>query len=229
MDSSDSFRRIMNNELGIKAVIFDLDGLLIDSEPVWDKAYKVLCKVHKITPENNIAQITLGMGLRECIEVYKKRLGLRGDTTKLLKEYRDIFYGLALSDGNLRLLEGVRELLKSCKNNQLAVATGGHTSKAAFDLLKKSQIDSFFEKVVSSDDVSKGKPDPEIYLFTASRISVNPRNCLVLEDAPNGVLAGKRAGMKVFGVNKDRKIKEDLEKSGADKVFSSLLEVKEYI
>lgn len=212
--------------MNIKAVIFDLDGLLIDSEPVWWKAYEILCKNHKIIPDDYVAKSCHGMGLRECIEVYKKKLGLKGDTRKLLKEFRDIFYGLALSKVNVKLLDGVRKVLENYKNKQLAVATGGHTGKMAFKLLKKTQIDSFFEKVISSDDVKKGKPDPDVYLETARQLKVKPPECLVLEDAPNGVLAGKAAGMTVYGVNKDREIREKLKEAGADKVFESLEEIK---
>jgi len=87
-------------------------------------------------------------------------------------------------------------------------------------------LSNYFSVIVSSDQVKKGKPYPDVYLFTAKLLFLEPNDCLVLEDTVNGVLAGKAAGMEVFGVNKDEKIKKELKNAGADKVFSSLLEIK---
>ena len=125
-------------------------------------------------------------------------------------------------------MEGVRELLErlGAKNLALAVATGGHSVKKTKEVLKSFNLCKHFSVLASSDQVEKGKPHPDVFLFTAKLLDVDPKYCLVLEDTVNGSLAGKAAGMKVFGVNKDKKIRKEIKECGVDGVFASLLEIK---
>jgi len=207
------------------AVIFDLDGLLIDTEPTWFEAYWELCKRHKAHPESDIDKYTLGMGMKECIDVYRERNGLLGDTEELIKEYRDIFYEL-LFKKNLSLMEGARGLIENLEGKKIALATGGHNREMAVKLLKKTQVDRYFNRVVSSDQVKKGKPNPDIFLKAAEELGTEPSSCLVLEDAAYGVMAAKKAGMIAYGINKNDEVRESLISAGADRVFSSLNEME---
>lgn len=209
----------------IRAVIFDFDGLLIDSESIWDKTDKTLLGERNILYSMETREKIRGLGQKESIELFKKELGLSGETKKLIEERRRIFYKLALT--NLRLLDGAEEFVKNLSQNfVLAIATGGHKKEKVLEILSRLNLADYFSTIVSSDEVSNGKPHPDIFIYTAEKLGVLASQCLVLEDAVNGVLAGKRAGMTVFGVNKDEKIREKLKETGADKVFSSLNEVE---
>ena len=209
----------------IQAIIFDLDGLLIDSEPAWDKSYIVFLKKHNIVDKPEISEKMTGMGLKDAIGMMVGELGLRGDVDELTEDYRQLFYDVFLKEKHV-LMESAGDLVQKLNGKfKLAVATGGHTGEKCSQILKNIGIDKFFRVIVSSDDVNKGKPAPDVYLETARQIGVQPLNCLVLEDAVNGVVAAKAAGMIVFGVNADERMRSDLEKAGADEVYRSLKEV----
>jgi len=209
----------------IKAVIFDMDGLLIDSEPYWAKADEVFLEGHSIpyTPQINLH--IMGMGQREIIEYYKNEFGLTGDTQELITERKKLLYAFLLA--TVKLLDGVKEIVISLhkKNILLAIATTGHTREKAREILGKVGLESYFSVIVSGDDVEKGKPAPDIYLKAAEFLQIEPGRCLVFEDAPNGVKAGKAAGMIVFGINKEDELYKNLEEAGADEIFRSLKEL----
>ncbi|MGH9856357.1 MAG: HAD family hydrolase, partial [Acidobacteriota bacterium] len=158
----------MNIPPHIKAVIFDLDGLLIDSEPVWEKAGDVFLGKYGHKHDPAIGDIR-GMGLRDIVLLWQKELGLQGETTSLLQELRSEFYTLALEQKQLQLLPGVEKTIRYFEGKKRAIATGGHKKKQIKILLANFGLHPYFDDVISSDDVSKGKPDPEVYLFTASR------------------------------------------------------------
>jgi HAD superfamily hydrolase (TIGR01509 family) len=211
----------------IKAVIFDLDGLLIDSEPFWHKSDALFLKKRGYIYTLELRKKVAGRGLRDVTELFKKEFGLlSGKIDDLTKERRRLFYGMFFKKA--KLMEGASGFVKRLKSKKLpmAIATGGHSRKRIKEILKLFNLSNYFSVTVSSDQVKKGKPYPDVYLFTAKLLSLRPNECSVIEDTVNGVLAGKAAGMKVFGVNKEEKVKKELIKAGADKVFSNLLEIK---
>lgn len=209
----------------ITAAIFDMDGLIIDSEPYWKKADAVFFANHdkKHTPEIN--KKIMGMGQREIIAYYKKEYGFTGKTEDLIAERRKLLYEFLLPD--LSLLKGVSSFVRALhkKKFQLAIATSGHTPRKAREILAKVGLSEYFSVIVSGDDVQKSKPAPDIYLVTAKKLQVDPSQCLVLEDAPNGVTAGKAAQMLVYAVNKKAILRKELQKAGADSVFTSFKEI----
>jgi HAD superfamily hydrolase (TIGR01509 family) len=209
----------------MKAVIFDMDGLLIDSEPLWDKSDRYFLERKGFIYTPQLRARMLGTGQREGMELLKKEFALPETIDELIKERKEVFYNIFFK--NIKLMKGVLEFIKSLKskNLQMAVATGGHGAEKVKDILRSFNLDQYFSVIVSSDQVNRGKPYPDVYLFTAKLLSLEPDQCLVLEDTVNGVMAGKRAGMQVFGVNEDEKAKENLIKAGADKVFPNLLEI----
>jgi len=212
----------------IKAVIFDMDGLIIDSETsTWPKVLSEFLLSKGIVLTDEAREEARGAGHKETIKIFKEKLGLEGNTDSLIAQMRSCFFKTFLQDPVLAV--GIKEFLEdlSKKDYILAIATGLGPENEVINLLLKLDLKKYFKEVVTGDEVTKGKPDPQIYLITAQKIKVKPQDCLALEDAVNGVLSGKAAGMKVFGVNQDEKIKESLINAGADKVFSSLLEIKE--
>lgn len=209
----------------VKAIIFDMDGLMIDSEPYWAQADEAFLTGHMIPYSPEINLHIMGMGQREIIEYYKQTFGLHGDTKELIDERKKLLYSFLIP--KVKLLEGVENTIKTiqAKALKLAIATTGHSQSKAKDILEKVGLESYFPIIVSGDEVTNGKPAPDIYLRTAQLLKMPPINCLVLEDAPNGVKAAKAAGMTVYGINRDEKIFEQLIGAGADKVFSKISEM----
>lgn len=186
----------------IKAVLFDMDGLMIDSEPLHLQAFNnVLEKYGKhLTEEENTKRYVGFSKTREDKTVTKK---LRN---------------------NVVALPGLMELLTDLKKDgyKIAIASSSRleTIKIVIGGLK---ISSLIGIVASTDEVEHGKPAPDVYLLAAKKLGMNPLECLVLEDAPRGVEAGKSAGMKVFAIPSSYTKGQDFSK--ADKVLTSLSEV----
>lgn len=206
----------------IKGAIFDMDGLLIDSEPFWEKADAAFFAKHGKVHSPVINRRIMGMGQREIIELFQNEYGIAGNPTDLILERKALLYEFLLS--NLVLMEGAKEAVEAVKKKglQMAIATSGHTREKTRQILDLIGFTSYFPIVMTGEDVHRSKPDPEIYLLTAERFHIAPSECLVFEDAPNGVQAGKAAGMVVYGVNKDPMIAEQLVAAKADKVVPSL-------
>lgn len=224
MESPNS--KVEMEKLGINAVIFDLDGLLIDSEPVWNEAYFKFISQKGLPDEPAVSSQFRGMGIREIVRVWQKEYGLQGDVDQLAGEYRDVMYGILLEPGKLVLMDGALDLLKKLKGKySLGIATSGHRDHMARKILGILNIEDYFDQVISGDDVTNGKPAPDVYEASAQKLNQRPVNCLAIEDSVNGVLAGKAAGMRVIGVNTDEDLRRLLSEAGADEVYSSLTEV----
>lgn len=210
-----------------KSVIFDVDGLLIDSEPLWYQAREHFAAKYQVTVRPEIHTMVIGRSSRGLISIMQKELGIPGDTDQLTEEFRKIYHQLASIPGRLLLMPGAIELIESLYPLQpLGIATGGYTKEVIEELLERLAIRKFFTVVASSDQVENGKPHPDVFLLTAQQMKADPINCFVLEDAINGVLAGKAAKMTVFGIHDAEDMRTKLSKAGADKVFKSLEQVK---
>ncbi|MEK7580825.1 MAG: HAD family phosphatase [Patescibacteria group bacterium] len=211
----------------INAIIFDLDGLLIDSEPVWNDAYVKFISVKGLPDEPAVSSHFRGMGIKEIVGIWKKEYGLEGEIDQLAAEYRSCLYGLILEPGRLKLMDGATVLLEKLKGKYvLGVATSGHRDEMARKILGLLGVENYFDQIISGDDVTHGKPAPDVYLESARKIAQRPINCLALEDSVNGVLSGKASGMKVIGVNADEKLRQQLQEAGADEVYSTLGDVR---
>lgn len=210
-----------------KAIIFDLDGLVIDSEPLWAIADTRLLGKRGFTPTKELFIKRMGTSFKRSMDVYKEEFGIKESTESLVKERLKIFLGLL--EKKIKPMEGLYQLLEqlSYSKIKLAIATSGHFKKIIKDkILKRLKIEKYFKVVITGESVKNLKPAPDIFLFAAKKLKIDPADCLVLEDAPNGIEAARRAGMKSFGVNKDEEIRERLLKTGADRVFSNLAEIK---
>lgn len=203
-----------------KAVIFDMDGVLVDTMPFWEEAKKLFLERHNIAHDQLIPQ-TYGMGLKDIVEIYKQQRGLQGDTDTLAAEFREIVYQLLKEKGLLPLPGTIAFVSKVSQQKPLAVATGGHTGAVAKELLTDVDLAQYFTHIISSDEVKKGKPEPDVFLFAAEKLGQSPDNCVVVEDAVNGVMAGVSAKIPVIGVNKNEETRQKLLHAGATTVVSS--------
>lgn len=207
----------------IKAVIFDMDGLLIDSEPAWTQTDRQLLGSYgkDYLPEDKSR--FMGSGVKEFVRFLKKRFSLSEGEDKLLAERMQIFKALILND--LKLRPGARGLLEELRKRGylLALATGNNHEMMDL-ILNELDLGKYFSARTSSDEVPHGKPAPDVFLESAKRLRIEPSECLVLEDAVNGVLAAKAAGMKAIAVCDQRYNRPELF-TEADMVVGGLGEV----
>lgn len=209
-----------------KAVIFDFDGLVVDSEPIYVESNKRFLSERGITDFSIIEKI-FGMRAEETFELMKSTFDFP-ETVEDLMNLRNSYILQDFADGKLKLMKGLHELIEFLKTNGYKTAIGSSSKKSLLSSgMDTHNIEKHFDIIVCGDDVTKGKPDPEIYLKVAEILNLDPSECIVLEDAPNGVLAGKRAGM--FTISVPNKETKDLKFPEHDLKADDLLQVIDII
>lgn len=208
----------------IEAIIFDKDGVLMLTELIYHRSYQETLTYFGVNGAEydwDVHSRMNGTPTSERFLFLKKMFGLKISFDEFLPEYRKRYTDIIMSEG-LTVPEGVRELIGVLKeaNMPIAIATGGSRESTAMTL-EKTKLTGLFEAVITSTDVAKGKPDPEIFFLAAQRMGVPPHNCLVIGDSINDVLGAKSAGMKVIAIT-DKSYIEDPELASPD------LEVKEF-
>jgi sugar-phosphatase len=183
-----------------RAAIFDMDGLLIDSEPLWKRAEREVFGAEGIEIDDAMAAMTATMTTRQVTEHW---YGIRPWREKTLEDVEAAVVARVanLIRGGSSTMPGVRETLGLCAQLGWRVGLASNSPSVLCQLvLHELGIDGCFHAVVSADHVESGKPDPAIYLLAARRLGVEPRECLVFEDSPTGVRAARAAGMCVVAV-----------------------------
>lgn len=216
----------------MKAVIFDMDGVLIDSEPLWKIAeIEGFGKVGLDLTQTDCEE-TVGLRIDEVVKMWHGKVGW---TTKSLKEVETDIIEVLIREirANGKALEGVHETLENLKTAGLKIGLATSSAQQIIDVvLEKLEIASFFEVVHSAELEQYGKPHPAVFLTTADKLQVDPVDCLVIEDSLNGVIAAKASRMKVVAIpEKTHHFDERLKI--ADKILDSLnhfrLEELEYL
>ncbi len=185
----------------IKAVIFDMDGLLIDSEPYWRKAEQEVFKSCGIDITDDMVMESYGLGSGEVIEHwYNRQPWPDPDHAKLKAELYKRVYEL-FNNGNCILMEGALEAVKMVRANGLHTAIASSSPRMMINtFLDKSGLRDHFSISHTSEDETYGKPNPAVYLGVASRLGLPPISCLAVEDSFNGMIAAKAARMKTIVV-----------------------------
>lgn len=174
------------------ALLFDLDGLLIDSEPIYHDVECRMLADYGVT-DFSILKQALGMKADEAFAMFVEHLGLSVHPSVLTERCREMM--LVEIATNLQMMPHAKDCLARFHGvYPMAVASASRRVllEAA---LSRFDLNGFFNSTVSGDDAAHGKPDPEIFLKAAARLGFEPQNCIVFEDAPHGVQAAKRAGM----------------------------------
>jgi HAD superfamily hydrolase (TIGR01509 family) len=185
--------------VAVRAVIFDMDGVIVDSEPYSMQALVDTLRLYGIEPTKEDLRRSYGRKIRDDFVDYFGRYGVTADVNLAMAHKEARYYHLAA--GHLQPFPGVMPLLICIRDRgyRLALASSGDRVKVAFSL-QALQLNGIFEAIVSGDDVTHSKPDPEIYVMAAQRLGVSPVDCVAIEDAPAGVEAAKRAGMSCIAV-----------------------------
>ncbi len=183
-----------------KAVIFDMDGVLIDSEPLWKIAMENAFQKVGINLERKQFAQTVGLRIDEVIRYWRVRFPWTGYSNEEVEEL--IISGLEklIIDNGVPLV-GVIDTLDYLKSKGLKIglATSSYNRLIHFNL-NHLKIGHYFDFTHSAEDESHGKPHPAVYLTCAQQLSVSPLDCLVIEDSFSGILAGKAARMDVIAI-----------------------------
>jgi HAD superfamily hydrolase (TIGR01509 family) len=183
----------------IELVIFDLDGLLADTEKLHMKAYQnALTSLNYYGLTENIYSehwIRSGKGIDKFLEEYKLNLDIK-QIRKLKAEEYD-----KLVKAEVQPMPGAVEILKKLDtlNIKTALATASYL-KSAKVVLETLKFEKYFQIIATKESVTRNKPFPDIFLFTAGKMNIKPQNCIVLEDAEKGIIAAHDAGMKSIAV-----------------------------
>ena len=183
----------------IEAVIFDLDGTLIDSMWVWEKVDEEYFARFNIEQPKEFNSEIEGRSFRETAEYFKSRFKI----PRSIEEIEDDWNRMAWDkyEHEVPLKKGVMRFLEFLKKNKIKMGIATSNSRELVELVTKANgISDFFDNVCTATEVQKGKPEPDIYLMVAKGINKNPKKCLVFEVVVNGIIAGKRANMKVCAV-----------------------------
>lgn len=183
-----------------KAVIYDMDGIIIDSEPLWREAEIITFKTVGLHFTEDMCRETMGMRLYEVVEYWYDKLGWEGKSKKQIEEeLLTTVTQLILEKGTA--MEGVYESLAFFKNKGYKIALASSSAMSLIDtVLNKLNLKDYFEVVNSAENLDYGKPHPMIFINTAKDLEVKPVNCLVIEDSFNGLLAAKAALMQTIVV-----------------------------
>lgn len=208
----------------IKAVIFDMDGVLVDSEPVSDKHMQQYMKKMGIELPYSYFEQFRGANAKSMWTKIKNDFQLQPSIEHLIIDGR-VNYNEYLDSLPLLIpIPGVTELIKKLQKEHFMLALASSASlKRIKKILNMIGLANEFEIISSGDDVARGKPDPEIFLKTAGFLKISPSNCVVIEDSENGVKSAKAAGMKVIGFAGLAHNKENL--SQADMIIYSYNEI----
>lgn len=208
----------------IEAIIFDMDGVIIDSEPLWKKAIINVMKQEGFDFTIEMCNRTKGMRVDEVIKYWKTELNADFDSNKLSKDIVEEVIYLIKKEGEA--IEGLEKILKKAKINNMKIALASSSPSLIINVvLKKLNIIDYFDIVQSAEKEEFGKPHPGVFITTAKKLNVNPVNCLVIEDSLHGVIAGKAAKMKVVAM--PEKEEKQLNKFAiADSIVNKLTEIR---
>ncbi len=208
----------------IQTVIFDMDGVIVDTEPVHRYAYFKQFEELNIEVTEAMYTSFTGFSTRNTFQTLKEQFQLEHEVEDLIQRKRSIFNDAFDTKEDLELLEGVRTLIEDLHQNGIQLILASSASKVTIDrVFTRFGLHDFFTHIVSGEDFPKSKPHPAIFEHAAS-LSIAPKeNCIVIEDSTNGVKAAKAAGIYCVGYesahSKDQNLNE------ADKVITHFKEL----
>ncbi len=195
----------------ISAIIFDLDGSLVDSMWIWKEIdIEYLGRFGHTLPDDLQSKLE-GMSFTETAEYVKERFEIPDTIEKMKADWNTMAWDKYATEVPLK--SGANYLLSYCKEHGISLGIATSNSRELVENVAKVHgLREYFDCIMTSCDVKKGKPAPDIYLAVAKELGVEPINCLVFEDIIAGIQAGRAAGMRVCGVDDEHSINQREEK-----------------
>ncbi|MFV5701207.1 HAD family hydrolase [Flavobacterium sp. XS2P12] len=208
----------------IQTVIFDMDGVIVDTEPVHRYAYFKQFEEMNVAVTEELYTSFTGNSTRNIFQKLKEKFNLEQDVEDLILRKRSIFNDAFDSKEDLELLEGVENLIKELHENGVQLILASSASKVTIErVFRRFKLHQYFTHLVSGEDFPKSKPHPAIFEHAAS-LSIAPKeSCIVIEDSTNGIKAAKAAGILCVGYNSIHSEAQDL--SEADVVINHFNEL----
>ncbi|HEY2102571.1 MAG TPA: HAD family phosphatase [Chthoniobacterales bacterium] len=208
----------------VRAVIFDLDGVLADSEPWWNEIDAKLLAEYGVTYRGEYHRNVLGVSYRLAVGYYKKAFGLSVSTDEMMRRRGEI--AIDFFANQIGIFPSTKSVLQELRqmNLHLAVATSS-VSASARPFLDRHALTAFFDVIVTGEEVERGKPHPDIYLRVVEKLGISSDACLVIEDALSGIAAGKAAKMRVAAIPDTRFVDPRDYQKEADYLLGSLSEI----
>jgi beta-phosphoglucomutase len=210
--------KIANRQIG---VIFDLDGVLVDTGPFHKQSWYDLAAKEGLDMSDELFYSTFGMQNYKIIPILVGRQ-VPAEEIERMSEWKEQRYRELIAD-KLELMEGARMLLEDLKGNGFLLAIGSSAPRANLDVvLKCCNICDYFDACVTGEDVRSSKPAPDTFLKAAEKLKLPPQRCVVVEDSVPGVQAGKAAGMAVVAITTTRR---RLDLKDADMIIDGFTEL----
>jgi len=193
-----------------KAVIFDLDGVIVDTAKYHFIAWQEIARqlgIHFTHDDNErLKGVSRVKSLDIILDLGKKKLA-PVEKEAILTAKNNHYLQLIAQMSKDEMLPGIMDLLQNLRENNIPFALGS-ASKNARRILDALQITDWFTAIVDGNDVSKAKPDPEVFLKAAKALNTDPENCVIIEDSKAGIEAAKNAGMKAVGIGDKKVLKQ---------------------
>ena len=208
----------------IQTVIFDMDGVIVDTEPVHHYAYNEQFKQWGIDSSPEMYASFTGNSTKNIFERLKAEFNLEQDVETLVQTKRNLFNDAFDNKEDLFLLDGVEDLIKDLYHNGMQLVLASSSAKVTINrIFNRFNLDPYFAHKVSGEDFPKSKPHPAIFEQAAYLAQTPVTNCIVIEDSTNGILAAKAAGIYCVGYDSFHSKMQDYSK--ADKVIKHFNEL----
>lgn len=214
--------------MSIEAVVFDMDGIIFDSEKLVVECWQVVADKYGIKGIEDACYRCLGLNRVVTKEIFLEIYGKDFDYDGYKQEMADLFHAKA-AGGNLPKKAGIEELLRYLKSTGLKLAVASSTRRQVVEAeLKEAGLLGYFDVVIAGDMVERSKPKPDIYLKACECLSVTPANAFAIEDSYNGIRSAYAAGMRPIMVPDMAPPNEEM-RNLSECILDNHFEVKEYI
>lgn len=209
----------------LKAIIFDMDGVLVNSEPLHRKAYFDMFQEFNLNVSNRLYESFTGKSTSAICKELCEIFDLSISHEKLMLSKRKHFKTIFDNDPEFQMIDGALSLIKDYFYNNLTLILASSASMTNINrIFKKFDLDKFFKAKISGADLKESKPNPEIFIKAAKLSGFNKSECIVIEDSTNGVIASKSAGIYCIGFNSPNSKNQNYDK--ADLVVSNFNEIR---
>ncbi len=194
----------------LQTVIFDMDGVIVDTEPVHKHAYYQHFKLLGIDVSSEIFATFTGNSTKNVFEKIKDHFGIIEDTTTLIEKKRSLFNAAFDTKEDLFLLDGVADLIKQLHQNGIQLILASSSSKVTISrVFNRFNLHPYFSHIISGEDFQQSKPNPAIFLESVRLSNSKKENCIVIEDSTNGIKAAHAAGIFCVGYRSINSKKQD--------------------